>query len=181
MRISRDEPWLRHSSSVSVMPGAETSHIATSQPSATSWRTSSRPIPLPPPVTTASLPAKVRIASLPVPQPRSNLTVPLAPCLGQLIPVDHAATNDWFARAGSIVPRLGATPRDPPAPRAQLSSLGPRDAPGSRRDYFFFFRVLVGCAGRRDPDRFSCAAQRSAHACNGKIKASNDLPVALRR
>ena len=37
---------------------AETSHIATLQPSATSWRTSSRPMPVPPPVTTAILPAK---------------------------------------------------------------------------------------------------------------------------
>ena len=37
--------------------GRETSHIATLQASATSWRTNSRPIPLPPPVTTAVLPA----------------------------------------------------------------------------------------------------------------------------
>src|SRR5215472_8932436 len=42
---------------VSAKPVGETSHIATLQASATSWRTSSRPIPLPPPVTTAVLPA----------------------------------------------------------------------------------------------------------------------------
>jgi hypothetical protein len=42
---------------VSATASAKTSHVATLQPSATSWRTSSRPIPLPPPVTTAILPA----------------------------------------------------------------------------------------------------------------------------
>src|ERR1700737_3571820 len=42
---------------VSPKPGGETSHIATLQASATNWRTSSRPMPLPPPVTTAVLPA----------------------------------------------------------------------------------------------------------------------------
>ena len=36
----------------------ETSHMATLQPSAISWRASSRPMPVPPPVTTANLPAK---------------------------------------------------------------------------------------------------------------------------
>src|SRR5216683_6289856 len=43
---------------VSAIASTETSHIATLQPSATSWRTSSRPIPVPPPVTTAIFPAK---------------------------------------------------------------------------------------------------------------------------
>jgi adenylate cyclase len=43
---------------VSTIAAAKTSHIATLQPSATSWRTTSRPIPLPPPVTTAILPSK---------------------------------------------------------------------------------------------------------------------------
>src|SRR5579875_325774 len=38
------------------------SHAATEHPSAASWRTSSRPIPEPPPVTTASFPAKESIA-----------------------------------------------------------------------------------------------------------------------
>src|SRR6202012_5541859 len=37
---------------------AETSHMATLQPSAISWRASSRPMPVPPPVTTAKRPAK---------------------------------------------------------------------------------------------------------------------------
>ena len=44
---------------------AETSHIATLQPSATSWRTSSRPMPVPPPVTTAVLPEKSFIGCVP--------------------------------------------------------------------------------------------------------------------
>src|SRR6185295_11012466 len=50
-------PAASHSLCVSTRPVGETSHIATLQASATSWRTSSRPIPLPPPVTTAVLPA----------------------------------------------------------------------------------------------------------------------------
>src|SRR6185312_5029070 len=48
---------------VSAIASAETSHIATLQPSATSWRASSRPIPVPPPVMTAILPAKSFMAS----------------------------------------------------------------------------------------------------------------------
>src|SRR6202171_4302534 len=43
---------------VSAIASAETSHIATLQPSATSWRASSRPMPVPPPVITAIFPAK---------------------------------------------------------------------------------------------------------------------------
>src|SRR5205085_11888006 len=43
---------------VSAIASAETSHIATLQPSATSWRASSRPMPVPPPVMTAIFPAK---------------------------------------------------------------------------------------------------------------------------
>src|SRR5436190_12431031 len=42
---------------VSATASAFTSHVATEQPSAASWITSSRPIPLPPPVTTASRPS----------------------------------------------------------------------------------------------------------------------------
>src|ERR1700736_3062699 len=49
---------------VSAIASAETSHIATLQPSATSWRASSRPMPVPPPVTTAILPLKSFIAFL---------------------------------------------------------------------------------------------------------------------
>src|SRR6185312_16787505 len=43
---------------VSAIVLADTSHIATLQPSATSWRASSRPMPVPPPVMTAVFPAK---------------------------------------------------------------------------------------------------------------------------
>src|SRR5215472_6299147 len=50
-------PAASHSLCVSARPVGETSHIATLQASATNWRTSSRPMPLPPPVTTAVLPA----------------------------------------------------------------------------------------------------------------------------
>src|SRR5437868_4694932 len=48
---------------VTAIFSAETSHMATLQPSAISWRASSRPMPVPPPVTTAILPAKSFIAS----------------------------------------------------------------------------------------------------------------------
>src|SRR3984893_16200883 len=51
------KPAASHSLCVSARPVGETSHIATLQASATNWRTSSRPLPLPPPVTTAVLPA----------------------------------------------------------------------------------------------------------------------------
>src|SRR5215470_13547084 len=47
-----------HSRLVSAIASADTSHIATLQPSATSCRASSRPMPVPPPVMTAILPAK---------------------------------------------------------------------------------------------------------------------------
>src|SRR5216683_2683174 len=50
-------PAASHSLCVSARPVGETSHIATLQASATNWRTNSRPMPLPPPVTTAVLPA----------------------------------------------------------------------------------------------------------------------------
>src|SRR6516225_8994565 len=50
-------PAASHSLWVSARPVGETSHVATLQASATSWQTSSRPIPLPPPMTTAVLPA----------------------------------------------------------------------------------------------------------------------------
>src|SRR5215472_14911309 len=56
-------PAASHSLCVSARPVGEKSHIATLQASATSWRTNSRPIPLPPPVTTAVLPANSVIAS----------------------------------------------------------------------------------------------------------------------
>src|SRR3984893_14233185 len=51
------KPAASHSFWLSAKPVGETSHIATLQASATNWRTSSRPMPLPPPVTTAVLPA----------------------------------------------------------------------------------------------------------------------------
>src|SRR5215472_13808478 len=61
MCVVTRSPWGNPAASqslrVSARPVGETSHIATLQASATSWRTSSRPIPLPPPVTTAVLPA----------------------------------------------------------------------------------------------------------------------------
>src|SRR3954463_8871100 len=58
-------PAAWQSCAVSARPRAETSHIATWQPWATSWRTSSRPMPDPPPVTTAILPENSFIDFLP--------------------------------------------------------------------------------------------------------------------
>jgi hypothetical protein len=51
------QPAASHNRTVSAIPSTARSHIETLQASATSWRTSSRPIPEPPPVTTAILPA----------------------------------------------------------------------------------------------------------------------------
>ena len=48
---------------VSAMSSADTSQIATWQPSALSWRASSRPMPVPPPVTTAIRPSKCSMAT----------------------------------------------------------------------------------------------------------------------
>jgi hypothetical protein len=48
---------------VSAIASMETSHIATLQPSATSWRANSRPMPVPPPVITANFPTKSFIAA----------------------------------------------------------------------------------------------------------------------
>src|SRR5499425_3121401 len=58
-------PAASHSLCVSARPVGETSHVATLQASATSWRTSSRPIPPPPPVTTAVLPTNSVMCVLP--------------------------------------------------------------------------------------------------------------------
>ncbi len=51
---------------ISAIPRAETSHMATAQPSATSWRTSSRRMPEPPPATTVILPEKSFIGDPPL-------------------------------------------------------------------------------------------------------------------
>src|SRR5471030_532378 len=63
----------RQSRSVSARPLAETSHMAMLTPSATSWRTSSRPMPEPPPVTTAIRPARSFIARLSLERPDLDL------------------------------------------------------------------------------------------------------------
>src|ERR1700745_3405562 len=65
-------PAASHSLCVSARPVGETSHIATLQASATSWRTSSRPIPLPLPVTTAVLPTNSVMCVLPCVLARSR-------------------------------------------------------------------------------------------------------------
>jgi hypothetical protein len=44
-------------SAVSAMASALRSHVATDAPAAASWTTSSRPMPVPPPVTTANRPS----------------------------------------------------------------------------------------------------------------------------
>jgi hypothetical protein len=54
-----------HNRWVSSIAGAKTSHIATLQPSAASWRTSSRPMPEPSPVTIAIRSVKSFIGDLP--------------------------------------------------------------------------------------------------------------------
>src|SRR5262245_6140763 len=53
--VTRAPPAAR--AAVSASPASFRSHAATAHPAAASWTTSSRPIPLPPPVTTASFPS----------------------------------------------------------------------------------------------------------------------------
>src|SRR5262249_31054514 len=126
MRISRDNPGLALRSRVSAILAAERSHIATSQPAATSRRTSSRPIPLPPPVTTASLPAKLSIPCL---HPLAAAAVPAPARLRvqpQRIIVPRALINDRFASAACQCWQRRATTLKfggaaPPTPRAPLS------------------------------------------------------------
>src|SRR5262245_42271693 len=55
-----------HSRLVSAIAASDTSHMATLQPSATSWRASSRPMPVPPPVMTAILPARSFMSAPPL-------------------------------------------------------------------------------------------------------------------
>ena len=55
--LSLDGDASRASFCVSSRVSAFTSHVATDAPSAASWMTSSRPMPVPPPVTTANLSA----------------------------------------------------------------------------------------------------------------------------
>src|SRR5947208_271425 len=52
--VTRLPAWARPA--VSLTPAASMSQVATEQPSAASWRTSSRPMPKPPPVTMATFP-----------------------------------------------------------------------------------------------------------------------------
>src|SRR5260221_13134974 len=100
-------PAASHSLCVSARPVGETSHIATLQPSATSWRTSSRPIPLPPPVTTAILPAKSFMMSyLPL-----DAEQPTAEALSVKL-VRHA-TGVVGVEGGVIGPRRARAAQDP--------------------------------------------------------------------
>jgi hypothetical protein len=69
---------------VSAIASAEISHIATLQPSATSWRASSRPMPVPPPVMTAVFPANSFMGSR-------------LPC-SRLCPVRDLAQEIWPRR-----------------------------------------------------------------------------------
>src|SRR5690349_1637235 len=82
------------------MPRSETSQKATLQPSATSCRTSSRPMPEPPPVTTASRPARSFIVLPPV-SPSIDMRPALAsmarPAFGAKQPGRHP-----FARIGRV-------------------------------------------------------------------------------
>src|SRR5215470_9121961 len=104
-------PAASHSLCVSARPVGETSHVATLQASATSWRTSSRPIPLPPPVTTAVLPANsVMCASSLACWRRSRYdppTYPLRRCGG----IGVSGSSDEFATSRLGVDRVRDRPR----------------------------------------------------------------------
>src|SRR5262252_3933154 len=107
-------PAASQSLCVSARPAGETSHVATLQASATSWRTNSRPIPLPPPVTTAVLPANSVMCVLscvlaPI-QSRSRYgppTYPLRRCGGIAV----SGSSDEFASSRLGVDRVSDRPR----------------------------------------------------------------------
>src|ERR1700719_2866861 len=98
-------PAASHSLCVFARPVGETSHMATLQAAAISWRTSSRPIPLPPPVTTAVLPANSVMCVPPLPadaDPRYGpLTYRLRRCGGQGIFGSSDGFYHLLAREGS--------------------------------------------------------------------------------
>src|ERR1700730_13390930 len=107
---------------VSAIASAKTSHIETLQPSATSWRTSSRPIPLPPPVTTAILPAKSFMMTYLPWMPEQPMTEPLSIELARhtagVVGVEGGAVGARCTRGGEISQRRDAlgsanTPRPP--------------------------------------------------------------------
>ncbi len=70
-----------HSRLVSAIAAADTSHMAMLQPSATSWRASSRPMPVPPPVMTAIRPARsfMRFPSVVIERWRQPFVPPKVP------------------------------------------------------------------------------------------------------
>jgi hypothetical protein len=83
------------------MPRLDTSHIAMAQPSATSWRTSSRPMPEPPPVTTAILPEKsfIELSSLAVTPAAIRMSVRQPNCCPDLAEV----TRNFAPRATGVL------------------------------------------------------------------------------
>src|ERR1043165_2962213 len=87
MRRPCGRPSTSHSRLVSAIAGADTSHMAMLQPSATSWRASSRPMPVPPPVMTAIRPARsfISVPPRPVILPNTMLLETLLP-LGKVDP-----------------------------------------------------------------------------------------------
>src|SRR5215204_651683 len=91
-----------HAASVSAMLVSETSQMATWHPSAASWRVSSRPMPVPPPVTTASLPVNV------------SMTIPLAVGSGRVgAQLDDVAVGVANVEAASLAARAEHVERPP--------------------------------------------------------------------
>src|SRR4051812_1542632 len=85
-------------SAVSVRLSSSRSHVATEQPSAANWMTSSRPIPVPPPVTTARRPAKSTVSPLVDRQAtrcaRLHAVEEVGLLGGELLLADHAALTE---------------------------------------------------------------------------------------
>src|SRR5215217_8976646 len=94
-----------HAARVSAMLVSDTSQMATWQPSAASWRVSSRPMPVPPPVTTASLPVNVSIVDPPCDRPAVSPTGGRPGNASVGAQLDDVAVGVAHVEAATLAPR----------------------------------------------------------------------------
>src|SRR5215211_1838936 len=130
-------------SSVSAIVSPLTSHVATEQPSLASWTTSSRPIPVPPPVTTASRPSNESTAAPSCCSVRRATTHPVRGSIAGPPDRHRTGTREPLGRRPHHVPRRhvhrrwhrGSHPRDrgdrPAAAARRRLGAAPR-GPGPR-------------------------------------------------
>ena len=118
-----------HSRLVSAIAAADTSHMATLQPSATSWRASSRPMPVPPPVMTAIRPARsfMWFPSLRC-RPKVPRSLGMTRAVASLALPHNAARNSPAARQGRSRPARARSRRSISRASAAMRSSWRRSA-----------------------------------------------------